>query len=55
MSNKINRFEVIDKNDIIVAIADSKQDAIYATSIYPGSYIYDTLTKKVINEACRKN
>lgn len=48
MSNKANRFEVIDKNDIIVAIADYKQDAIYAASIYPGSYVYDTLTKVVI-------
>lgn len=46
--NNSRRFEVIDKCDIICATADLKADALFAASQNPGSYVFDTLLRKVV-------
>lgn len=47
MNTPAHRFEVIDKCDIVCAVADLLADSKHAASENPGSYVYDTISRKV--------
>lgn len=53
--NSTKRYEIINQDDMIVAYAESKEDACYARDTYIArnpirlrAYIWDTATKKEV-------